>query len=173
MKRVKTLVEQAFHIRLAERQDVDIIFNFIKALADYEKMSDEVVATPESLEKSLFDDKHAEVLIGERDGKAVGFALFFHNYSTFLGKAGIYLEDFFVLEDERAKGYGKALFQEVAKIAVARDCERMEWSCLDWNKPSIQFYESQGAVGMTDWTVHRLSGETLKKYGGDAYDTNY
>lgn len=154
-----------FTIRIATRSDVSIIYNFINELAVYEKMADEMVATKENLEVSLFDKKQAEVLIGEEEGEPVGFALFFHNYSTFLGKAGIYLEDFFVLESYRGKGYGKALFQEVARIATERDCERMEWSCLDWNEPSIQFYQAQGAIPMEGWSIHRLTGEALAKFG--------
>lgn len=153
-----------FTIRMASREDAPIILNFIKELAAYEKMTEEVVATETSLIDSLFDKKQAEVLIGERKGEPVGFALFFHNYSTFLGKAGIYLEDFFVLEPYRGNGYGKALFQEVARIATERGCERMEWFCLDWNEPSIQFYKAQGAFPMDEWTVYRLTGEELTKF---------
>lgn len=153
-----------FTIRMASREDAPIILNFIKELAAYEKMTEEVVATEASLIDSLFVKKQAEVLIGERKGEPVGFALFFHNYSTFLGKAGIYLEDFFVLEPYRGNGYGKALFQEVARIATERGCERMEWFCLDWNEPSIQFYKAQGAFPMDEWTVYRLTGEELTKF---------
>ena len=150
------------NIRLARRKDVDTILEFIKGLADYEHMSDEVVATPELLEEWLFEKKTAEVIIASEDGTDVGFALFFHNFSTFLGRGGIYLEDLFVKPEHRGKGYGKALLCELAKIAVERGCGRLEWSCLDWNKPSIDFYLSMKAVPMSDWTVYRLTGDTLK-----------
>lgn len=149
--------------RYAERKDVGLILEFIKALAEYEHMSDEVVATPELLEEWLFDKKKAEVIFGLEDGREVGFALFFHNFSTFLGRAGIYLEDLYVKPECRGKGYGKALLTQLAKIAVERKCGRLEWWCLDWNKPSIDFYLSMGAESMKDWTVYRIAGDTLKE----------
>lgn len=149
--------------RYAERKDVGLILEFIKALAEYEHMSDEVVATPELLEEWLFDKKKAEVIFGLEDGREVGFALFFHNFSTFLGRAGIYLEDLYVKPECRGKGYGKALLTQLAKIAVERKCGRLEWWCLDWNKPSIDFYLSMGAEPMKDWTVYRIAGDTLKE----------
>lgn len=148
--------------RYAEKKDVGVILGFIKALADYEKMSDDVVATEELLEEWIFDKKKAEVIFACEDGKEVGFALFFHNFSTFLGRAGIYLEDLFVLPEYRNKGYGKALLKELAKITVQRGCGRLEWCCLDWNQPSINFYLSLGAKPLDDWTIYRVTGETLK-----------
>ena len=145
----------------AERSDTEEILYFIKELADYEHMLDEVVADTKTLEHWLFDEKKAEVIFTMQDGVKVGFALFFHNFSTFLGRAGIYLEDLFVKPEYRGKGYGKALFTQLAKIAVERGCGRLEWWCLDWNKPSIDFYKSMGAVPMEDWTVYRIAGDTL------------
>ena len=151
----------SFGIVLATRNDCGEILAFIKALAEYEKMSDEVVATEELLEEWIFDKKKAEVIFAVEDGKKVGFALFFHNFSTFLGRAGIYLEDLFVLPEFRGKGHGKALLKELAKITVERGCGRLEWCCLDWNKPSIDFYLSLGAKPLDDWTIYRLTGESL------------
>lgn len=145
----------------AERSDTEEILYFIKELADYEHMLDEVVADTKTLEHWLFDEKKAEVIFAMQDGVKVGFALFFHNFSTFLGRAGIYLEDLFVKPEYRGKGYGKALLTQLAKIAVERGCGRLEWWCLDWNKPSIDFYKSMGAVPMEDWTVYRIAGDTL------------
>lgn len=147
--------------RYAERNDVPLILSFIKELATYEKMLDEVVATEELLEEWIFDRKKAEVIFLVEDYKEVGFALFFHNFSTFLGRAGIYLEDLFVLPESRGKGYGKAILNKLAQIAVERGCGRLEWWCLDWNKPSIDFYLSIGAEAMEEWTVYRVSGEKL------------
>lgn len=151
--------------RFAQRQDVPVILVFIRALADYEHMLDEVVATPELLEEWLFDRQKAEVLFVLEEEKPVGFALFFHNFSTFLGRAGIYLEDLFVLPEHRGKGCGKGLLTKLAEIAVERGCGRLEWSCLNWNQPSIDFYLSMGAAPMKDWTVYRITGETLQKLG--------
>ncbi len=148
--------------RHAERGDTGVILGFIKKLAEYEHMTDDVVATEELLEEWLFDKEKAEVLFAMVDGKEVGIALYFHNFSTFLGRAGIYLEDLFVLEEHRGKGYGKALLKELARITVERGCGRLEWSCLDWNKPSIDFYLSLGAQPMDEWTAYRLTGQTLK-----------
>ena len=149
--------------RTAERKDVALIQEFIRELADYEKMLDEVVATPELLEKWIFDERKAEVIFALEGEREVGFALFFHNFSTFLGRAGVYLEDLYVRPECRGKGYGKALLKELARIAVERGCGRLEWWCLDWNQPSIDFYLSLGAEPMKDWTVYRIAGETLKK----------
>ena len=144
--------------------DEELILSFIRALADYEHMSDQVEATPAILREWLFEKKTAEVIFAETEGKAVGYALFFHNFSTFLGRAGVYLEDLFVLPGERGKGYGKALLKELARIAAERDCGRLEWACLDWNKPSIDFYtKKMRAVPMDEWTVYRLTGETLEE----------
>ena len=149
--------------RFAERKDSGLILSFIKGLASYEKMLDQVVATEEQLEQWIFDKQKAEVIFACEDGKEVGFALFVHNFSTFLGRAGIYLEDLFVLPEYRGRGYGKALLRKLAQIAVERECGRLEWWCLDWNKPSIDFYLSLGAKPMDEWTVYRVTGETLKK----------
>ena len=150
--------------RPAVAGDEELILSFICALADYEKMSDQVVATPELLREWLFEKKTAEVIFAEVKGKAVGYALFFYNFSTFLGRAGIYLEDLIVLPQERGHGYGKALLKELARIAVERGCGRLEWSCLDWDQPSIDFYTKRmGAVPMDEWTVYRLTGETLEE----------
>jgi len=153
-----------FRIRQAERKDCAIILSFIQALAEYENMSDEVVADADLLEEWIFDKQKAEVIFAVVDGKEVGFALFFHNFSTFLGRAGIYLEDLFVLPEYRGNGYGKALLQRLAAIAVERGCGRLEWSCLDWNWPSIEFYLSLGANQMSDWTTYRMSGDTLREF---------
>ncbi|MCR4949797.1 MAG: GNAT family N-acetyltransferase [Solobacterium sp.] len=149
--------------RSASADDCGKILFFIRELASYEKMSDEVVATEELLREWLFDKQIAEVLFVCEYGREAGFALFFHNYSTFLGRAGIYLEDLFVLPEYRGKGYGKAVLKKLAEIAVERGCGRLEWSCLDWNRPSIDFYLSLGAVPLEDWTVYRITGDTLKK----------
>ena len=147
--------------RTAERNDVGLILQFIRELADYEKMLDEVVADEATLEEWLFDKQKAEVIFVLEDDEEVGFALFFHNFSTFLGRAGIYLEDLYVRPEHRGKGYGKALLRKLASIAVERGCGRLEWWCLDWNKPSIDFYLSLGAEPMSDWTVYRIAGDTL------------
>lgn len=147
--------------RNAERKDTLLILQFIKELADYEKMQNEVVADEATLETWIFDKQKAEVIFAVEDGKEVGFALFFHNFSTFLGRAGIYLEDLYVKPECRGKGYGKALLKKLASIAVERGCGRLEWWCLNWNKPSIDFYLSLGAEAMSDWTVYRIAGNTL------------
>lgn len=157
--------EKQFNIRFAERKDTPLILKFVKELADYEKMLNEVVATEEIMEEWIFDKQKAEVIIGEEDGVPVGFALFFHNFSTFLGRAGVYLEDLFVKPEYRGRGYGKALLQRLAQIAVERGCGRLEWWCLDWNQPSIDFYKSLGAVPMDEWTTYRITGETLQEFG--------
>ena len=151
-------------IRFATREDVPTILGFIHELARYEKLENEVVATEELLAEWLFDKKKAEVLLVCDETRPVGYALFFHNFSTFLGRAGIYLEDLYVLRDERGKGYGKALLRHLAQITVERGCGRLEWSCLDWNKPSLDFYASIGAKKMTGWTVHRLTGDDLTNF---------
>ena len=154
-------MSQMMTIRPAEEKDCGIILDFIRGLAAYEKMSDQVVATEELLREWIFEKKKAEVLFACEGEKPVGFALFFHNFSTFLGRAGIYLEDLFVFPAYRGKGYGKALLKRLAQITVERGCGRLEWACLDWNKPSIDFYLSLGAVPMDEWTVYRLTGDTL------------
>ena len=148
--------------RFAVREDTPLILSFIRALAAYEQMADQVIATEELLAEQLFDRGNAEVLFALEDGKEVGFALFFHNFSTFLGRAGLYLEDLYVLPEHRGRGYGKALLRQLARIARERGYGRMESWCLDWNRPSIDFYLSLGAEPMRDWTVYRLSGATLE-----------
>ena len=147
--------------RNAQRNDVGLILQFIRELADYEKMLSEVVAHESTLEEWIFDKQKAEVIFALEGEKEVGFALYFHNFSTFLGRAGIYLEDLYVKPEYRGKGYGKAILKKLASIAVERGCGRLEWWCLDWNKPSIDFYRSLGAEPMDDWTVYRIAGETL------------
>lgn len=149
--------------RFAEETDVPTILYFITQLAAYENMLDEVVATEELLRDWIFEKNKAEVFFAVADGREVGFALFFYNFSTFVGRAGIYLEDLFVLPEYRGRGYGKGILQKLARIAVERGCGRLEWWCLDWNQPSIEFYKSIGAEPMQDWTVYRLAGETLQK----------
>ena len=148
--------------RYATREDCSLILSFIKELAEYERMLDEVVATPELLEEWIFDKQKAEVLFAVEDAGEVGFALFFSNFSTFLGKAGLYLEDLYVRPEYRGKGYGKALLKQVAKAATERGYGRLEWSCLDWNTESIDFYLSLGAKPLEDWTMYRAAGSTLE-----------
>ena len=154
-------MESELAFRYARRIDAALILRFIKALAEYEKMLDEVVADESTIEEWIFDKQKAEVIFAIVEGREVGFALFFHNFSTFLGRAGIYLEDLFVFPEYRGKGYGKALLKRLAAIAVSRKCGRLEWWCLDWNRPSINFYLSLGAEPMSDWTVYRIAGDTL------------
>lgn len=149
------------NFRFAKRQDVPLILKFIRELAEYEKMLDEVVADEAMLEEWLFDKEKAEVIFACLDDKEIGFALFFHNFSTFLGRAGLYLEDLYILPEYRGNGYGKALLKKLAAIAVERQCGRLEWCCLDWNQPSIDFYLSLGAKPMSDWTTYRIAGKTL------------
>ncbi len=160
----KPLHSVRFTLRVAEKADVPLILDFIKKLADYERLSHEVVATEADLELYLFSkDKVAEVVLGYEGEDPVGFALFFHNFSTFLGKPGIYLEDLFVLEEHRGKGYGKSLLTYLAQLAVERDCGRLEWAVLDWNEPSIEFYKSLGASILDEWIVNRVTGQNLVK----------
>ena len=154
-------------IRPATEADLGTIEELIRALAEYERMADEVVMTDELLRQNLFGERpYAEVLIAEVDGEAAGFALFFHNFSTFVGRPGIYLEDLFVKPEHRAKGFGKALLKRLAEIAVERGCGRMEWAVLDWNEPAIGFYRKLGARPNDDWTVFRLAGESLRNLAG-------
>jgi GNAT superfamily N-acetyltransferase len=151
-------------IRSATPADVPAIARLIRALAEYEKLSHEVVLREEDLSQHLFGPKpYAEVVLAEDGGQVVGFALFFHNYSTFLSKPGIYLEDLFVLPESRGKGHGKKLLSHLAKLAVERGCGRFEWSVLDWNEPAIQFYKSLGAAPMNEWTVFRVTGDALQR----------
>ena len=150
--------------RFAVREDTPLILTFIKELAAYEKMLDEVVADEKTLEEWIFDKQKAEVIfVLDDEAQAAGFALFFQNFSTFLGRAGIYLEDLYVRPEYRGRGFGKGLIKELARIAIVRKCGRLEWWCLDWNKPSIDFYLSLGAEPMSDWTVYRIAGDTLTK----------
>ncbi|MBR5455489.1 MAG: GNAT family N-acetyltransferase [Bacteroidaceae bacterium] len=150
-------------IRKAVREDAELVLDFIKGIARYEKMEDEVEATVEMIEEQLFDKRRAEVIFAMENDREVGFALFFHNFSTFVGRSGLYLEDLFVLPEYRGRGYGKALFLELVRIARERNCGRMEWVCLDWNKPSIDFYRSMGAVPLDEWTTYRLAGDALAR----------
>ena len=159
-------MDKTVTFRYAEKGDSGLILNFIRSLAEYEHMADEVVATKELLDEWIFEKKKAEVIFLCENSTEVGFALFFHNFSTFLGRAGLYLEDLFVKPEFRKKGYGKALIKRLAEIAAERGCGRLEWWCLDWNKPSIDFYKSLGAVPMDEWTTFRIAGETLKTLAG-------
>jgi GNAT superfamily N-acetyltransferase len=155
------MIDEHTQIRFAEKNDAPLILQFIKDLAEYEKMSDQVICTEEDIAETVFEKSYAEVVICEHKGIPAGFCLFFHNYSTFLGKPGLYIEDLYVKESFRGKGLGKSLLKFMAKTAVERNCGRLEWSCLDWNQPSIDFYKAQGAQAMTDWTVYRVHGEKL------------
>ncbi len=153
---------KGFTIRFAEEKDTGLILKFIKGLAEYEKLSHEVVATEDILRESIFKQNAAEVIIGEYNNKPVGFALFFHNFSTFLGRSGLYLEDLFIIPEMRGKGFGKTMLAFLAKLAVDRNYGRFEWWCLDWNKPSVEFYKGIGAVPMEEWTTFRLTGNELQ-----------
>ena len=159
----KIAYNENFQIRKATREDVPLIFSFIKELAEYEKMSNDVIATEEILEEWIFNKNHAEALIGEYEGVPVGFALYFYNFSTFIGRAGLYIEDIYIKPEMRGKGFGKTFFHTLTRIALELGCGRMEWSCLDWNKPSIDFYRSMGAIPMEEWTVYRLTEEAMQK----------
>ena len=147
--------------RPAQPGDEEKILFFIRKLAEYEHMEDDVTATPALLREWIFEKKKAEVIFPVLDGREIGYALFFHSFSTFLGRAGMYLEDLFILPEYRGHGYGKATLAELARLAVGSGCGRLEWSCLDWNKPSIDFYLSLGAVPMEEWTMYRLTGDAL------------
>lgn len=160
------------NFRYAKREDTPLILDFIKELADYEKLLDQVVADEPTLEHWLFDEKKAEVIFVLEGNDEVGFALFFHNFSTFLGRAGLYLEDLYVKPEYRGKGYGKSLIEKLASIAVERGCGRFEWWCLDRNKPSIDFYLSLGAKPMKDWTVYRITGKTLQNLAAASKDSS-
>ena len=150
-----------FSIRFAAREDIPTILGFIRALAAYEKMEDQVIADETLLETWIFEKRKAEVLLAFEGDTPVGFALFFHNFSTWLGRAGVYLEDLFVLPEYRGRGYGKLLLKRLARIAVQRGCGRLEWACLDWNEPSIAFYKSVGATALDEWTTYRVTGDAL------------
>jgi GNAT superfamily N-acetyltransferase len=152
-----------FTIRFAQEKDVGLIFDMIKELAEYEKLLNILEATEETLRESLFKSGVVETLIGEYKQKPVGYAIFFHNFSSFAGRLGIFIEDLYVKPDMRGKGFGEALISFIAKLAVERKCARLEWMCLDWNKPSIAFYKRMGAASMDEWTMFRLTGKTLAK----------
>ncbi len=167
---MKSQVVPGLEVRPASPDDAGLILEFIKKLADYEKLSHEVVATEESLRHALFSAKPvAEVVFAELSGKPVGFALFFHNFSTFLAKPGLYLEDLFVIPEHRGKGIGKALLVYLAQVAKRRGCGRFEWWVLDWNEPAIGFYKALGAVPMDEWTVNRVSGEALTRLADQSF----
>ena len=153
-----------FTIRPAKETEAGLILEFIKKLAAYEKCSDEVVADEATIYNSIFVEKAAEVLFAEEDGVVIGFALFFHNFSTFVGRKGLYLEDLFIIPEKRGLGYGKAILKYLANIAVERHCGRMEWICLDWNAPSLAFYRSIGAIPMDEWTVQRMHEDVVKSF---------
>lgn len=162
---MKTKIE-GFSIRKAMESDIDLLLELIRGLAKYEKMEDDCVATKEVLWNSLFERGAAEAVIGEYNGEPVGFALYFRNFSTFLAKPGIYLEDLYVKPELRGLGFGKALLSYLAKLAVDTDCGRLEWTCLNWNEPSIRFYRGMGARPMSEWTTYREEGAALKKLAG-------
>ena len=154
----------AFNIRPARPDEAGVVLDLIKQLAIYERCENDVVADEATIRQSLFVERSAEVVLAEEEGMVVGFALFFHNFSTFVGRKGMYLEDLFVIPEKRGLGYGKALLKYVAKLAVQRNCGRMEWICLDWNEPSLRIYRSIGAVPMSEWTVQRLDEQALKAF---------
>lgn len=156
-----------FTIRFATPEDTGLILKFIKELAEYEKLLHDVVADEETLRTSLFHRKAAEVIIGEYQGRPVGYALFFHNFSTFLGRPGLYIEDLYITPEMRGEGFGRVMLSFLAKLAKERDCGRLEWWCLDWNLPSINFYKRIGAQAMEDWTVYRVTDDTLDELAGD------
>ena len=153
-----------FNIRPARPDEAGVVLDFIKKIAEYEKCADEVVADEATVYNSLFVEHSAEVVFAEEDGAVVGFALFFHNFSTFVGRKGLYLEDLYILPEKRGLGYGKALLKYLARLAVERGCGRMEWICLDWNESALAVYRSIGAVPMSEWTVQRLDEASLKRF---------
>lgn len=161
MKGMKTM-NGKLNIRPAREDEAGLVLEFIKKLAVYEKCADE-----KTLYNSLFVEHSAEVLFAEEDGSVIGFALFFHNFSTFVGRKGLYLEDLFILPEKRGRGYGKALLRHLAQLAVERNCGRMEWICLDWNQPALKVYRSIGAVPMDEWTVQRLDEAALKRFASE------
>lgn len=158
---IKTKIE-GFTLRNVEEKDCGLLLQLLKELAVYEKMEHLVETTEELLKEALFVKKVTEAVIAEANGVPVGYAVYFHNFSTFVGRPGIYLEDIYVKPEHRGKGYGKAMLAYVAKLAVERNCGRLEWTVLDWNAPSIAFYKSLGAVPLDEWTIYRLDKETLK-----------
>ncbi len=156
-------------IRPVEREDLPVLHRLVRALAVYERLEHLVVSTPADFERELFGpEARIECVLAEVAGTPIGFALWFHNFSTFLGRKGLYLEDLFVIPEMRGRGYGKALLRHLAQIAVERGCGRFEWSVLDWNAPSIAFYEAMGATVLPDWRIVRMTGETLRKFGADS-----
>ena len=158
------MINSKITIRPAKENEAVKILELIKRLAEYEKCLHEVVADEATIYQSIFIEKSAEVIFAEEDDKIVGFALFFHNFSTFVGRKGLYIEDLFVIPEKRGMGYGKALLKYLAKLAVERNCGRMEWICLDWNQPALNVYRSIGAIPMDEWTVQRLDEKTLKEF---------
>lgn len=148
-------------LRFAEEKDITLIYDLIKELAVYEKLENRVIASREDLRDSIFDRKVAEVILAELNGVTVGYAMYFYNFSSFIGKPGLYLEDIFIRPSYRGRGFGKAVLTYLAELAVKRNCWGMEWTCLDWNEPSIKFYESIGAVQNDGWRIYRLKGEAL------------
>lgn len=156
-----------FNLRIAQPEDNALVLDFIKKIAAYEKCSNEVVADEATLYQSLFVEKAAEVLIAEEDGTPIGFALFFHNFSTFTGRKGLYLEDLFILPEKRGRGYGTAILKHLAQLAKQRNCGRMEWICLDWNAPALKVYRKIGAIPLDEWTVQRLTEDALRKFAGE------
>lgn len=163
-------MDPAFRIDPAVEADVPVILDLIRDLAEYEKLSDQVTATEADIARSLFGDPpRAEAVIARLDGEAIGFALFFHNYSTFLGRPGLYLEDLYVRPAFRGRGFGRRLLVHLARIAVDRGCGRFEWSVLDWNAPAIAAYRRAGAEPLDDWTVYRLTGDALKRLADEAH----
>ncbi|MDR3166595.1 MAG: GNAT family N-acetyltransferase [Treponema sp.] len=161
-------IDENIRLRAAGPEDSSLILEFIRALAEYEHLSSQVKAEEDTLRQFIFEEKRAEVIIAEYQGVPAGFALYFRNFSTFLGRPGIYIEDLFVKPEFRKKGLGKALLQSVARIAAEERCGRLEWACLNWNEPSINFYKSQGAVPLTEWTTYRLTGEKIKTLAGSS-----
>lgn len=158
------MASDGFIIRFATEKDIPVILEFIRALAEYERMSDQVIADEERLRETLFGERYfAEVILGFESNQPVGFALFFNNYSTFLARPGIYLEDLFVFPEQRGKGYGKAILAFLAKLAVERNCGRLEWSVLNWNEPAIRFYKKLGAEAQDEWTTYRVAGDSLHR----------
>ena len=155
---------KSFTIRPARPEEAGLVLDYIKKIAAYEKCADEVVADESTIYHSLFVEHSAEVVFGEEDGNVVGFALFFHNFSTFVGRKGLYLEDLFILPEKRGRGYGKALLKYLAELAVERNCGRMEWICLDWNEPALKVYRSIGAIPLDEWTVQRLTEPALRAF---------
>jgi GNAT superfamily N-acetyltransferase len=153
-------------IRPATRDDVSIVLHFVRELAAFEREPDAVEATEEVLARALFDEGAAEAVIAERDGQPVGFALFFHNFSTWTGRKGLYLEDLYITPEARGSGVGRALLSHLAALAVARDCARFEWAVLDWNQPAIDFYTAQGATMQADWRIERVAGKALARLAG-------